>query len=130
MSEIGVGPMVRDMALTDNQAILILDKYDVDLLDLFIQYQYDKTIPMDKIMNTLGTLVYTMHKNGVVHLGLLLPNVFYRKADEKIVIINYGKSVYSTSEVLRKRDLDGLKAMFDLYYRIRDNKLIGKVDDF
>ena len=130
MSEIGVGPIVHDMALTDTQAILILDKYDIDLLDLFMRYQYDKTIPMDKIMNTLGVLVYTMHKSGVVHCDLLLPNVFYREVDEKITIIDYGKSTFSDSKIVREFDMKGLNAMFDVYYRIRNGEIIGEVNDF
>ena len=128
MSELGVSPMIRDMALSDTHGYMVMDKYEGNLGDLMVMYQYDKKIPMDKIMDNLRILVVKMHEAGITHNDLLLPNIMYKK-DGSIAIIDYGNSTYNTSQILREHDMENLRAISVLHNRIKSGEVVGELDD-
>ena len=119
MSDIGIGPHIYDMALTDKQGIIIMDKFDGKLIELMEMYYYDRTIYMTEILKKVETMMNKMHDYGIIHNDIKSCNIMYKNNGE-IVLMDWGKSVYSTSEELRNYDRAELNAIRDLYNKIND----------
>lgn len=128
MSEIGVAPLIYDMSLSDTEGIMIMDKYDGTLTDLLFFYQKDKSLPVDKILQSIEKLMDKMHQNGIVHRDLSTDNILYTK-DNLVAIADFGISFYSTSETLRDIDRNFLRAIREIYEKIRQGQMFEHPDD-
>jgi len=125
MSEAGIGPMIYDMSLNEDEGIIIMEKYDGTLDDLLWLYQFDKNIRMDKFLNDTAILLAKMHSLNISHGDLHTDNIFYNKSG-KIVISDFGQSLYTTSQELIDKDWASFKGIKGLYNRIKEG--IKKID--
>ena len=118
MSEIGIGPKVYDIAMSETQGVIIMEKYDGTLTDLLHKYQKDKTVPVDQAIEKVRNLLGIMHENGIVHRDLSTSNILY-KTDGSIALADFGFSVFSTDESLRFGDREYLRGILETLDRIR-----------
>lgn len=123
MSEFKIGPQIYDLSLSDTEGIMIMNKYDGTLSDLLYLYQTDKSIPMEQIIQLIKEMVERMHSQGIIHRDLSSDNILYTQSG-LISIIDYGLAFYSTSELLKKGDIEFIEGIQNVY------ELIDKGENF
>ena len=121
MSDLGIAPLVYDIALDDSKGYIVMEKYDGTLQDLIYLYQTDKSIKLDEIIVILKSYIEKMHEHGIVHRDLSSNNIMY-KTDGSIAIIDYGFSIYSKNEKLRSYDYDVINELIEIKKKIDNNE--------
>jgi tRNA A-37 threonylcarbamoyl transferase component Bud32 len=129
MSDEGIGPTVHDMSINENEAIIIMDKFDCTLHDLMLSYISDRTIPIPKILDDLQNLITKMHTLNIYHGDLHLGNILCGSSKSgKIVISDYGRSVHTSSQELKHVELNDFGGFRQLH-RLIDEGSIGINDE-
>lgn len=119
MAEESIGPPIYDMSMNNDEAILIMKKYDGNLEDLMFLYEEDQNIPMGRILDTVTALLNKMHFLNVYHGDLKERNIFYTKSYE-IVLADFESSLYTTSQELKDRDIANLEVIKKWYQDIKN----------
>ncbi len=119
--ELNVGPRIYNSALNSEKGILVMDRYDGNLGELFYLYQTDRTIPVDKVMEVVKQLLSILHQNNIIHRDIHPMNILYTKGGI-IAIADYGLSMISDSEDLKRFDREDYESMADLLEEIRQGR--------
>lgn len=129
MSDNGIGPTIYDMSINDTQAVMIMERYDSNLEDLFWMYQIDQTIPMDKILNDLADLIRKMHSSNIAHIDLHMGNILIKSGNSpiKVAIADFGQSLLTASQKLKDEDWASFEGIVGVYNQINQgDEIIDK----
>jgi serine/threonine protein kinase len=122
MSDEGLGPKIYDMSLNEKEGIIIMDKFDSNLVQLMLKYKTDRTIKMLDIINNVTIIVNKMHLLGIYHGDLHLRNILYKKTGG-VIISDFGYSLLTTSQELKDSELTHLDGFKEIYKLINDESL-------
>lgn len=100
-SDLKVGSKIIKTIRKNNIAIIIMEKYSIDLADYLLTYPSNRTL--DKLMDKIGYKLQLIHNNGIIHGDFTSDNIMLNSIDD-IVIIDYGCSYFSKELHHRRSD--------------------------
>lgn len=131
-SILGVAPPLFDVALGEQEAIIVTPRQDGSLEELL----HHPEVPMQSILDQVERLVRRLHEYGIVHRDLNPRNILYTNGGP-LVIIDYGMALRSDDERLRQADLDFIRSMREVaqeidvedpYFRVVETTLLPAVE--
>lgn len=127
---LGLAPKILDAWMCNNEASIVMEKKDMNLVKYVSTLVQSGVIPETSILSTIDSLQSTLlqlvdkaHQNNLVHKDLHLKNVMVDVDDDldwyNMKIIDFGKSgkVKSVLEANREEPIGEIKLSFDMLKR-------------